>query len=111
MKLAQTITLVILVLMSLAAGVAKVMQMEQEVQFFQQAGLNASWLMGLGVMQIIGAGLAVIAKFRSIGAGLMGAGFLISAIVIFMTGNAGFGAFSLVPVLLAGFLMAGSRAS
>ncbi len=109
MSLFRKIILIVLILMSLAAGAAKVLQMPQEIQFFQTAGLGIVLLMVLGVVQVVGAGLAAVPKTRTIGAGLMGVGFLVSAAVIFMTGNIGFGVFSLLPVALAGFLMTGAR--
>lgn len=110
MKLFRTIILVILIAMSLAAGAAKVFQMPQEVQFFAQAGLSVPLLMGLGALQIVGGALSAFPKFRIPGALLMGAGFLVSAIIILITGNLGFAAMSLLPVFFAGFIAFGRGA-
>ena len=101
MKILQTILLVVLALMSAAAGAAKVFQAPQETAFFESAGLAAFWLLPLGVLQIAGALAAIPHQTRRIGMALVAAGFLVSAIIIFMTGNLGFGLISLLPVLLA----------
>ncbi len=105
MKLFQTIVLIVLILLSLSAGAVKIMEMPQEVAFFAQAGLSATSLMILGVVQIAGGSLAIFQKTRRPGVTLVGAGFLVSSIVIFMTGNIGFGVFSLLPVILAAYLV------
>ena len=105
MKYLHIIVLIILVLLSLAAGGAKIMEMPQEVQFFETAGLNTSLLLPLGVVQVVGALLAIYPPARKAGAAIMALGFLCSAMAIFMTGNTSFGTFSLLPVLLSLFLV------
>ncbi len=110
MKIVQTVILVILILLSLAAGAAKVMQVPQEVQFFADAGLGVAAMISLGVFQILGAALSAVPKFRLIGAATMGAGFLVSALIILMTGDLMFAVISLIPVLLSGFVFIGARA-
>ena len=107
MKLALNILLIILVLMSLAAGAAKLLQVPQEAQFFADAGLGTGVMMALGALQILGAALSVPPKFRKAGAAIMGAGFLASAVIILMTGNMGFAAVSLLPVVLCGVVVVG----
>ncbi len=109
MKIFQTVILVILVLMSLSAGAVKLLQMPQEVKFFEDAGLGVSLLMALGAVQILGGILAAVPKFKLPGASIIAAGFLASTIVIFMTGQIAFGAFSLLPVIFAGLLIADAR--
>ena len=109
MKIVQTVILVILILMSLSAGAVKVLQMPQEVQFFEEAGLSVVLLMLLGAAQIAGGVLSVFQKFRLPGAALMAGCFFASTIVIFMVGKVAFGIFSLLPVLLAGFIIMRER--
>jgi hypothetical protein len=109
MKIFQTVILVILVLMSLSAGAVKLLQMPQEVKFFEDAGLGVALLMALGAVQILGGVLAAVPKFKLPGASIIAAGFFTSTIVIFMTGQIAFGAFSLLPVIFAGLLIAGAR--
>ncbi|MGB5723228.1 MAG: hypothetical protein WBM39_02335 [Parasphingorhabdus sp.] len=97
--------LIILVIMSLAAGGAKVSHMPQEIQFFRDAGINSSWLLPLGGLQIIGGLLAVYHRTRQLGLAVVALGFLVSTIVIFMTGNVTFGVFSSLPVMLCVFII------
>lgn len=101
MKYVMIALLAILALMSLAAGGAKVMQVDQEVQFFAGAGLPVWVMVTQGVLQIVGAILAVIPKFRRFGLNLMALMFVASAILIFMTGDVTFGLVSLIPAALA----------
>ena len=103
MKYLMALILIVLVLLSAAAGVAKVLNMPQEVQFFEQAGLSASWLLPLGIIQILGALLAIYGPTRRMGSITMALGFLLSAAAIFMTGNMVFGAISLLPVFFSLF--------
>ncbi len=111
MKYLYFAVLIILVIMSLAAGGAKVANMPQEIEFFREAGINASWLLPLGGIQIIGGLLAVYHRTRRMGLTLVATGFLISTIVIFLTGNVQFGAFSALPVFLCVVLIWRSRNS
>ncbi len=109
MKIFQTVILVILVLMSLSAGAVKLLQMPQEVNFFASAGLGVALLMALGAIQILGGVLAAVPKFKLPGVSIIAAGFFASTIVIFMTGQIAFGAFSLLPVVFAGLLIVDAR--
>lgn len=92
--------LILVVLLSLAAGGAKVAAMPQEVQFFDNAGIAANWLLPLGILQISGGLSALYHRTRRVGLILIALGFLLSTVVIFMTGDAAFGFFSLLPVAL-----------
>ena len=89
-----------LVLLSLAAGVAKLMQTPAEIEFFDSAGLQSFWLYPLGAAQVAGSALAVLRRYGNIGLALIATGFAISSVVIFVTGNTTFGLVSLVPVAL-----------
>ena len=104
MKYVYLAILVLLILVSLAAGAAKVMQTPQEVEFFQQVGMGTGVLITFGIIQILGGLLAILPKFRKLGLTIMAAMFLLSAVQIFMTGNAVFGSLSLIPAALAIFL-------
>ncbi len=99
----------VLVLMSLAAGAAKLIQMPQEMLFFQALGLGTVSLISLGAIQIAGGILAAFVKTRLAGTALMAFAFLVSAIMIFASDQMLFATVSLLPVLLAAFLMAGGR--
>ena len=90
MKSIRNSILVIVILPSLSAGAVKLMKMPQEVKFFHDAGLGVTLLVILGT--VIAAG-----------------SFLASTVVIFMTGQVGFGFFSLLPVVLAGLIVTWSN--
>ena len=102
MKYLSLASLAIVVLLSLLAGGAKIMSMPQEVQFFAAAGIDAMWLLPLGILQAFGGLLAVFGRSRVAGSICMALGFLVSAITIYLTGNLPFALFSLLPVLLCG---------
>ena len=48
MKYLYYAILVIMVILSLAAGAAKVSNMQQEIQFFEDAGISSTWMLPLG---------------------------------------------------------------
>jgi len=104
MALIQKLLLIALILMSFAAGAAKLMQMPQEVAFFAAAGLGPLPLISLGVLQVAGAVFAIPHRWRRQGLWLMALGFLASSIVILITGNVIFAVGSLLPVILALYL-------
>lgn len=110
MKHVKLALLVVLIAMSLAAGAAKVLASEQEVQLFAEAGLNSGWLLPFGILQVLGSLATVFSRTRQAGLIAIGAGFLLSAIVIFMSGNTVFAAVSLVPVILVGYAAWSTRA-
>ncbi|NNC47491.1 MAG: hypothetical protein HKO13_03550 [Sphingomonas sp.] len=109
MAIFRKILIILLALLSLAAGAAKVMLMPQEIDVFQAAGLGSSALLALGVLQILGSLMVVPAQFRTTGLWLITAGFVMSSLVIFATGNVVFGLISLIPPLLAGWLARTSK--
>jgi len=104
MKIVQKIILVLMVLLSLAAGAAKVMQVPTEVEFFKNLGLSTNVLMGFGIAQIIAAIELAIPVTRKFGIPFVALMFLASAVMLFMSGNVPFGAISLIPVVLTLFL-------
>ncbi|MEE9434442.1 MAG: hypothetical protein V3V15_09410 [Sphingorhabdus sp.] len=105
MKYVAAVVLAMMTVLSILAGGVKLLKMPQEIQFFADAGISSSWLLPLGALQILGGLLAIPRKSRQGGLSIIALGFLASTIVIFMTGNAGFGLFSLAPVLLCCFLV------
>ena len=98
----KTFVWILLALLGVAAGTAKIMQTPQEMAFFQGAmGFSAEAIMAFGLLQLIAGIMLVFDKTRLVGAGLLGMTLFLSTIVIFMADKIGFAVVSLVPVLMA----------
>ena len=96
----------LLALLGVAAGVAKLLQTPQEMAFFQeQMGFSAEAIMAFGLLQLLSGLMLVFPKTRLIGAGILGMTLFLSSIVIFMAGEIGFGLVSLVPVVMADLVL------
>jgi len=96
--------IILITLLSLAAGGAKVMQMPQELEFLSAIGLTPTTVLILGVIQVLGGVLISIPRTRLIGAVIAGLAFLVSVVALLMHGNVGMGLFSLLPVVATGFI-------
>jgi hypothetical protein len=98
----KTLVWILLALLGVAAGIAKMLQSPQEMAFFQgEMGFSAEAIMAFGLLQFIAGVMLVFKKARLIGAALLGVTLLLSSIVIFLTGEISFGVISLIPVLMA----------
>ena len=95
---------VIVTVLSIAAGAAKVMQTPQEMEFLQGAGLSETLIMVFGLVQTVGGVLLLPQKTRLSGAVLAALAFMASSVLIFIGGNITFGLFSILPVVLAGIV-------
>ena len=104
MKIVNMLLLIIIALLSIAAGVAKLMQVPQELEFLQSAGLNATLIMVFGVAQVTGGLLLLIPKTRVFAAVLVFLGFALSSLLIFIVGDIDFALISLIPVALTVYL-------
>lgn len=91
----------IVALLSIAAGLAKVMQAPQEVEFLQSFGLSSVLIVAFGLVQVSGGVLLVPQKTRLPGAVLAALALVVSTILIFVGGNLVFGLVSMLPVALA----------
>ncbi len=107
MKAIQKINLVLLILISLGAGAAKLLQEPTEMQYFMDAGIGLNALLLLGGVQILAGILLIFHNVRRRGAVVAVVTFLVSTIIIFINGQIAFGAFSLLPILMAGYVIAG----
>ena len=98
----KTLIWILLALLGVVAGIAKMLQSPQEMAFFHdQLGFNAEAIMAFGLLQFVAGVMLVFKKTRLVGAALLGGTLLLSSIVIFMAGQIGFGVVSLLPVLMA----------
>ena len=111
MNLLRKINLVLLILLGGAAGLAKVTQAPPEIAFFAGLGLGAMVVIIFGVLQLVGAVLLIFAKTRFIGAILLDVTFSLSVVMILMTGQISFALVSVVPVLMAGWVIYDTRIS
>jgi hypothetical protein len=105
LKIVNRIIVAIVALLSIAAGLAKVMQTPQEMEFLQGLGLSSFVIVVFGLVQIAGGVLMVPKKTRMPGAILVALAFVVSTVLIFMGGNLAFGLFSIIPIALAGVII------
>jgi hypothetical protein len=87
MKLIWTIVVILLALLAIASGVSKVMLMPQEIAFFGAYGFSATVLVGFGVFQVIGGAMLPFSKTQFYGAAITAATFLVSLVLLVLTGN------------------------
>tara|TARA_R110002096_G_scaffold57426_2_gene145612 strand:- start:22712 stop:23080 length:369 start_codon:yes stop_codon:yes gene_type:complete len=86
--------------LSIAAGIPKIMQMPQELQFLSSIGLSGILVSVVGAVQVLGGVLLVPLSTRLVGAGVAEMAFIVSSIAIFTSGNTQFGIISLLPIVL-----------
>ena len=99
MNIISYLVITIVALLSIAAGLAKVLQTPQEMEFLQGAGLSTGLIIVFGIVQILGGLLLAPGKTRMVGAVIAAAAFAVSAALIFVSGNLVFGLVS--PLCLA----------
>lgn len=96
-----SVMIYVLAILSAAAGIPKILQMQQEVDFLSVIGLSGIAISILGVAQFVGGILLFLKRHQLPGAGLAALAFLVSSVAIFVGGNTIFGLVSLLPVLAA----------
>ena len=101
MKKVNILIIAIIALLSIAAGLAKVMQTQQELEFLQGVGLSSASIVAFGLVQISGGVLLVLKKTRMLGAVLATSALVVSTVLIFIGGNLAFGLVSILPIALA----------
>ena len=105
MKILNMLLVVGIALLSVAAGLAKVMQTPQEMEFLQGVGLSTVLIVIFGMVQIVGGVLLVPRITRLPGAILATSALVLSTVLIFVGGNLTFGLFSILPVALAAVII------
>jgi len=100
-KTAMTVLAVVLGLLSIAAGAAKVALVPEEVAFLQQFHFTNAFVVIFGMTQALGGVGLVVPRTRFFAALICAAGFMLSAGLLLATGNLPFGGISLLPVALA----------
>ena len=108
MKLWMKIALVILVFLAVSSGFTKILLMPQDLDFFGQYGFTDTLLILYGSVQLIAGILLILPKTRVIAAVIVAITFLISMIVLMLSGNIGMALFTLVFVVLLAFVAKGA---
>lgn len=104
MKILNIVLVAMIALLSIAAGVAKVIESPQEVQFLQGFGFNSMLIIAYGVVQIVGGILLAIPKTIKLGAIIIMLAFALSTLLIFIGGYTMYALASLLPIVLTGFI-------
>jgi len=100
MNIPQTALLTILILMSLVAGVAKIIQMPQELHFLAHLGLSAKAVTWVGLAQFSGGVLLIPPRTRLGGAILAVAALMTSELALFTAGQVAVGLITLFPLAI-----------
>lgn len=95
MKLARTILLGAVVLLSLATGITKLVRMPAEMELFGGAGFPDAATIAFGVVQVVGGLLLIVPATRRVGAVVMAVTFAVASGVVFANGMIVFGLVSL----------------
>ncbi|MEM7283481.1 MAG: hypothetical protein AAF438_17835, partial [Pseudomonadota bacterium] len=77
-------------LLNIAAGIPKIMQMPQELEFLSALGVNGLAVSILGAIQCLGGVLLFLPSLRFTGGVLAGIGLLVSSLALFVGGNTNF---------------------
>ena len=111
MKYLKITNLIILVLLGVGAGIPKLMKMPQELTFLQSIGMKEVHVVLLGVFQLLSGVLLIFPKTRLIAAIVLAITLTVSAVALFFGGNTAFALVSVIPIILAGILIAGQLRS
>lgn len=105
MKILNVIIVSLMSLLSISAGFAKIMQVPQEMTFLISFGLSTTTILIFGIVQVIGGLLLAIPKTRLVGATLIIIAFLLSTILVLLSGNLPFGLVSMLPLAATGWVI------
>jgi len=101
MKIFNNILLTVLVILSLATGVTKLIQMPEEMEIFKNTGYSDTFILIFGAFQVMGGILLVTPKTRKIAALGMALTFGMATAVLFQNAMTQFGMFSFLFIALA----------
>lgn len=101
MKILSWIAFAGLVLLSLATGLTKLVQLPAEMELFRSAGFEDVWTVAFGCLQLAGGLLLIFPASRRTGALIMMATFAVASWVVWTSGMKGFFVVSLGFIMLA----------
>ncbi len=104
MKIVITIIALLLGLLSIAAGVAKVTLVPEEVAFLSQFGFSTALTISFGAAQVFGGLLLMLPQTRFYGCVIAGIAFALSVVLLLIIGDIPFAGVSLVPLILTGVI-------
>jgi len=97
-KILHWVLVAIIALLGIGAGVAKILESPEEVQFLETFGFNSILIVLYGLVQVIGGTLLAIPKTVKLGSIITILAFALSTILIAISGNYVFALFSLLPI-------------
>lgn len=104
MKTAIWIIALLIGLLSIAAGAAKIALLPDEAAFLGRMGLSSAAIIAFGAFQAIAGLLMLLPSQRRKGAAAVAAGFALSALLLLLDENSAMAVISLVPLSLALFI-------
>ena len=105
MKIFKIIVLIPIVGLGISSGIAKIMLIPGEMVFFKNAGFSETLLIIFGSIQLISSVFLIFKNSRNLGALVLAMTFCISTVLIFLSGSILFGFFSILPILMIGFVL------
>ncbi len=109
MKVLQIILLILIALMSIAAGAAKALLVPEELAFLESFGLTQTMVVIYGVLQLLAGIVMLIPRINHVGLIVAIIAFVISTVLIFISGRWSFGLVSLLPILITSWLLFSAR--
>ena len=104
MRITIIIVAVLIGLLSIAAGAAKVALVPPEVAFLSQFGFSNALTVSYGIVQVLGGLLLLIPRTRLYGSVIAAIAFALSTGLLFAAANLTIAGGSLLPVVLAGWI-------
>ena len=105
MKVVSAIILTVLVLLAVSSGAAKIVLLQQDVDFFGKYGFSNWLLIAFGVAQLLGGLLMIVPKTRLAGALVIATTFLVSLALLLIEGNVPVSIITAVAILLLGLVI------
>ncbi len=96
---------VAMILLSIAAGIAKFTLVPDELAFLSGFGFSETAVVMYGTVQMLGGILFAVPRSSVVGAIVVILGFLLSSVLLFIAGDIAFATFSLLPITLTGIVL------
>lgn len=105
MKIVLKINWVLVTLLSIATGVFKVLEQEEDIELYKIVEMNENMVFALGVVQLIGGVLLIPAKTRILGAIIMISTFILATFAVYANELYTFGAISILFIVMAALVI------